>query len=279
MGPPEAAMGILQILYHSMIQSIEVNSVRKGYDPRDFTLVAFGGAGPLFACAIALEMSIPNVVIPPYPGITSALGLLATDISYEFVMTEIQAISSLDREKLAKDFRDLEYQAMRRLEEDGLKNEEIILKRTADCRYTGQGYELRVSIPSGEIDEYWEEMVKKDFHMVHEREYGHKFEEQDVQIVNIRILGIGKVKKLCLKELDKGVESPKVAVKGKKMVHFLMDGKASKLETVLYDRKLLKSGNVVKGPAIIGQEDSTTLINPGLSALVDKYGNLLISFK
>ena len=153
----QAALGAVQILTHSMIEGIEISSVQKGYDPRDFALVAAGGAGPLFACDIAQELHIPKILVPRYPGITSALGLLATDIVYEFVATEMQLFSTLDRDKLTTDFAVLEKQAIKRLQVDGMDADQSahqsLIRRIADCRYVGQGYELQVEFPDGGIDE------------------------------------------------------------------------------------------------------------------------------
>ncbi len=150
MSVEEASMGAVQILTHSMVQSIEENSVRKGYDPRDFALVAEGGAGPLFAAQIALEVGTPWVVVPPYPGVTAAIGLLATDMVYEYVSTVYERLSKLDAAALQRAFEELEEQARAQLEEDGVPADRILIQRIADCRYLGQGYELRVDVASGD---------------------------------------------------------------------------------------------------------------------------------
>src|SRR5207244_5051374 len=151
----EASMGAGQILTHSMVQSIEENSVRKGYDPRDFALVAEGGAGPLFAAQIALEVGTPWVVVPNYPGVTAALGLLATDMVYEYVSTVYQRLSKLEPAVLQHAFVELEARARAQLEEDGMDPDRMLIQRVADCRYLGQGYELRVDVAGGEIDDAW----------------------------------------------------------------------------------------------------------------------------
>src|SRR5581483_5623292 len=187
MSVEEASMGAVQILTHSMVQSIEENSVRKGYDPRDFALVAEGGAGPLFAVQIALEVGTPWVVVPNYPGVTAALGLLATDMVYEYVSTVYQRMSKLDAAALQAAFEELEARARAQLEEDGIGAERMLIQRVADCRYLGQGYELRVDVASGAIDDAWAERVRRDFHEIHEREYSRRFETADVEIPNVRV--------------------------------------------------------------------------------------------
>lgn len=276
MGLEEAAMGVLQILVHQMVQSIELNSVRRGYDPRDFALVGFGGAGPLFACDIAREISIPTVLVPPYPGITSAMGLLATDISYEYMRTVMQKSSHVDLERIGATLAELEEKAFQRLREDGLAEEAIALRKIVDCRYLDQGYELRIPAPAGSIDGSWGIQVANAFHQAHEREYGHQFPQQEVQIVNLRVIGVGRTKPLTLKELPDGGPSSEAALQGRREVCFAENGALRKLLTPCYNRSRLAAGNRIPGPAIIEQEDSTTVLNPGLEASVDRYGNLII---
>src|SRR5438876_3818966 len=142
-GIEEAALGALQIQKFGMAQAIELNSVRRGYDPREFTLVAAGGAGPLFACEIALELEIPRVLVPPHPGITSAMGLLATDLQHEYVATERHALKTLDRERLGARFEELTAEAVAQLGADQVPEDRRLVRRLADCRYAGQGYEVR----------------------------------------------------------------------------------------------------------------------------------------
>ena len=145
----EAALGALQIQKFGMAQAIELNSVRRGYDPREFSLVAAGGAGPLFACDIALELEIPRVIVPPHPGITSATGLLATDLQHEYVATERHALKTLDRERLAARFDELCAEAVAQLDADRVPEDRRLVRRLADCRYAGQGYEVQVRRPGG----------------------------------------------------------------------------------------------------------------------------------
>src|SRR5207244_3491847 len=197
----EAALGALQIQKFGMAQAIELNSVRRGYDPREFTLVAAGGAGPLFACDIARELEIPRVLVPPHPGITSATGLLATDLQHEFVATERHALRALDRERLAARFEELCTQAAERLEADRVPDHRRLVRRLADCRYAGQGYEVRFDVPAGEIDDAWVEDLTEAFHRAHEREYGHRF-DAEIEIVNVRAVGIGRIEKLEWAEAD-----------------------------------------------------------------------------
>jgi N-methylhydantoinase A/oxoprolinase/acetone carboxylase beta subunit len=273
----EASMGAVQILTHSMVQSIEENSVRKGYDPRDFALVAEGGAGPLFAAQIALEAGTPWVVVPNYPGVTAALGLLATDMVYEYVSTVYERLSSLDAAALQAAFEELEEHARVQLEEDGMTSEQILIQRVADCRYLGQGYELRVDVGSGAIDHNWVEKTRRDFHDIHEREYSRRFEDSDIEIPNVRVRGIGLMPPLNVPEVESGESSPDAALRYERDAWFRVAGELRQVPTRFYDRAELRAGNRLEGPAIVNQYDSTTVVPPGLSAHVDRFGNIVVA--
>ncbi|MGH3066670.1 MAG: hydantoinase/oxoprolinase family protein [Gaiellaceae bacterium] len=272
----EASMGAVQILSHSMVQSIEENSVRKGFDPRDFVLVAEGGAGPLWAAQIAIEVGTPQVLVPPHPGIAAAMGLLATDMVYEYVATTYQRLSKLDAQALERRFEELEELALAQLREDGVPEEKIVVQRIAECRYLGQGYELRVDAPSGAIDDVWVEGVRRDFHDIHEREYSRRFEEQDIEVPNIRVRGIGLMPDLAAPEIEAGDESPDKALRHEGEAWFRVDASLERLPTLYYDRDALQAGNRLVGPAIVTQYDSTTIIPPGIEASLDRFGNIVI---
>ena len=187
MSVEEAALGALQIQKFGMTQAIELNSVRRGYDPREFTLVAAGGAGPLFACDIALELEIPRVLVPPHPGITSATGLLATDVQHEFVATERHVAAALDRDAA----RSAPTTSSRRRPPPSSSRRRPggppPRRRLADCRYAGQGYEVRFDVPAGRGRRRpGSSELAEAFHAAHEREYGHRF-DAEIEIVNVRV--------------------------------------------------------------------------------------------
>jgi 5-oxoprolinase (ATP-hydrolysing) len=269
----EAALGVLQIQKFGMTQAMELNSVRRGYDPRDFTLVAAGGAGPLFACDIALELDVPRVLVPPHPGITSATGLLATDVVHEFVATTMQPLRALDPERLAQTYAELEAQATRQLATDDYTGERALVTRFADCRYAGQGYEVRFEAPPGAIDDDWIARARDGFHLAHEREYGHRF-DAEIDIVNVRVVGVGLVPPLDWPEID-AADGPPTATFEREVV-FEIDGRPQPVVTPFYDRTALHAGQPISGPAIIEQYDSTTVIPPGLSAQIDRSGNIVV---
>ena len=276
MSVEEASMGAVRILSHSMVQSIEENSVRKGFDPRDFALVAEGGAGPLFAVPIAIEVGTPAVVVPQYPGIAAAMGLVATDMVYEYGSTTYQRLSKLDAPALQQRFEELEAQAAAQLEEDGISGDRLVVQRIVDARYLGQGYELRVDVAAGAIDDAWVEKLRSDFHDIHEREYSRRFEDSDIEIPNIRVRGIGLMPALETPDVEAGEESPEAALRLEADAWFLVDGELQQVSTRYYDREALRAGNRLAGPAIVNQYDSTTVIPPGVSAHVDRHGNIVI---
>lgn len=280
MNVEEAALGAIKILNHSMIQSIEMNSVRKGYDPREFALVAFGGAGPLQACELAQELAIPLVLIPPSPGLTSALGLLATDLSYDFSRTQLQLLSDPDLARIAADYRDLEALAAERLDADDIPPQDRVFVRVAECRYQGQGYELRVDITGDPSSPDFIANLIEAFNQAHDREYGRHFTDKDVELVNVRVIGIGKIPALKTNELASGSAEPDAdALSSHRDVVFEVDGAPRSLSTPIYDRARLKCNNVIVGPTIIEQTDTTTVVPPGFVAEVDRFGNLLIKLQ
>ncbi|MCZ7664517.1 MAG: hydantoinase/oxoprolinase family protein [Thermoleophilia bacterium] len=273
----QAALGIIRILNQSMVHSIELNSVRKGFDPRDFALVAFGGAGPMHACEVAEELSIPTVIVPPNPGNTSAVGLLATDLKYDFSRTELTLTSNPNLQKLNADFAEVEAEARERLGKDGMTGDEVLIRRLADCRYVGQGYELRVPVASGEVDQENVASLSESFHSIHENEYKRRFDGWDIEIVNIRVEAVGKIRGVQWQTLGRaGIEPDAQALNSKRPVTFLLDGQVKQMETAHWAREALRAGNVISGPAVIEQVDSTTLIPPHLSGWVDDYGNIII---
>jgi N-methylhydantoinase A/oxoprolinase/acetone carboxylase beta subunit len=281
----EAALGIFKVLVHSMVDAIEQSSVRKGFDPREFALVAEGGGGPLFSSHIAPEVGVKHVLVPNYPGITAALGLLTTDMVYEYTKTSYVMCSQLETDtkaatNLEKQFAALEKEAMRQFAVDKIDKKRIRLERIVDARYEGQGYELRVDAPAGgPIDAKWLKAVKNEFHAAHEKEFSRRFEDVDVQIANIRVRAIGQMPGLKPVNVKKGTATPpKGALKLTADAWFEKNGKPAKFKTKFYERTELLAGNKIQGPAIITQFDSTSVVPPGYSAEVDKHGNLIIKY-
>lgn len=274
----QAAMGIFTILAHSMTEAISLHSVRKGYDPRDFSLVAEGGAGPLFAWQIAEELDIPRVIVPGHPGITSAVGLLTTDIRYEVPTTVWTSSEEADVDLIRTEMDRLAAQATAQLRADGVADDDITLERSVDCRYLGQGYELRVAAPDGEIDAEWVKRVAEAFHEVHGRTYSQRFDDKAVQLINIRVTGVGAVPHVRIPEVERGGADASHAIKTTTKALFWERGATEPAwhETPVYRREELLAGNTFTGPAIVEQFDSTTIVGLGQRATVDNVGHIII---
>jgi N-methylhydantoinase A/oxoprolinase/acetone carboxylase beta subunit len=204
------------------------------------------------------------------------MGLLATDMVYEYVTTTYQRVSKLDSEALQHAFEELEEQARQRLEEDGAPPDRTVIQRIAECRYLGQGYELRVDAGSGVIDAAWVAKLRSDFDDIHEREYSRRFEDADVEIPNVRVRGIGLMPPLEPPESEPGSASADAALRREGEAWFRVGGALEPVPTRYYDRAQLLPGNRLEGPAIVLQYDSTTVIPPGIAAHVDRFGNIVI---
>ena len=279
LGVDEAAAGIYRIAVNNMVEAIRVNSVSKGYDPRDFMLVAYGGAGAAFVAEAARELSIPTVLIPPNPGVGAAAGLLSTDTRFEHRNTLWVSLDGTDRDRIDTTYADMATRADEQLADSGFADDERELRYVAECRYVGQGYELTVDVPPPPADDDWLAAVREAFHAAHETAYQRRFDDRDVMIVNAGVVAIGRVPPLALPELDAGDAAlPADAVLASGTASFL-DGNAAAPADVRYvDRRRLLAGNVIDGPAIVEQADTTTVIPPDMQAVVDRHGNLLLRF-
>lgn len=275
MSMDEVAEGVLRVVNNNMANAIREKTVQKGIDPREFSLVAFGGAGPMHAVDIARELNIKEVVIPSYPGINSATGLLTTDLKYDVIQTEFMINDNLNLSLLNQDIQSLENELTQQLLGDRIEESKITLNRYADCRYIGQGYELRVPLPSGELTDDVMEDVFNLFHDMHHKEYGHSLKESGIEIVNIQVTGIGEMPKLkgnTIKHRNKLED----AIIKKSDVVFRNNEIYRKEETPFYQREQLPVGEWFYGPAIIIQKDTTTVVPPNTHIMLENCGNLII---
>jgi N-methylhydantoinase A/oxoprolinase/acetone carboxylase beta subunit len=266
----DAAEGIVTIANANMARAIRSRTIEKGHDPRDFALVAFGGAGPLHAAEVAASLSIPEVLIPPYPGITSAIGLLTSDLRYDQMRTVFMVEGAIDAARIDRDLAELEQELRLRLEADGIPPANIAVAASLDCRYVGQGYELRVPLPSGRFSE----AALAEFHRLHELEYGHAFQDP-VEVVNLRVSAIGKRAKFGRIPVPSGSLDEALVGEGEGV--FRTNGKLSTLPTSYYERWRLPLDERFPGPAVIFQRDTTVLVPPGWEARAEAGGNLVLS--
>ena len=269
----ETADGIMAIINANMANAIRSRTVQKGHDPRGFSLVAFGGAGPLHGVDVARILGIPEVIIPPYPGITSAVGLLTTDLKYDAIRTEFQISDQVDADRLTRDFDRMQTELAVQFKQDGLQPSDITYHRSGDLRYVGQGYELRVPFTTGNVDAASLSHVFEVFQSIHLSEYGHIFEDSPIEIVNIRLTGSGNMPKIKLQSAAASRDSQPL---DSRPCFFRSDGILQQQDTVLYQRETLASKQRIHGPAIILQKDTTIVIPPGASAINDPSNNLLI---
>ncbi len=272
----EAAEGIITIVNNNMANAIRSRTVQKGIDPREYALVAFGGAGPMHGAEVARILSIPVCIVPCFPGLTSALGLLTTDLKYDALKTAFQVHPGLDYPQLNTDFAEMEHTLRRQFAADGIDRTRVTFERFADARYVGQGYELRVAIPDGPLNEGTMQHMVDAFHRQHEAEYGHCFVSSPIELVNIRITGIGPTQKIQHLVPPTGGSLREALVKTDQCVFRVQDGLKT-FQTVFYRREKLPIGQVVNGPALILQPDSTTVVPPGCHGQADEHGNLIIT--
>jgi N-methylhydantoinase A len=269
------AEGILTIVNANMANAISSRTVQKGLDPRDFVLVAFGGAGPLHGAEVARALGIPEIVVPAYPGITSAVGLLTTDLKYDAVRTEFQSGDGVDLERLNADFAAMQDELARQLIADGVRPGDATFQRAGDLRYVGQGYELRVPLPDGNLDRAALAAVFLRFGELHRAEYGHVFPDSAIEIVNIRLTGIGRMAKMAPPRPPEDGSLAAALVKTAPCA-FRFDGRLETPMTPFYWRDLLPLDAPIAGPAIILQTDSTTVVPPGATVHADRSGNLIL---
>jgi len=270
--PEGAAWGVIQVTNANMERAIRRISVERGYDPRRFTLVAFGGAGPLHACELAATLQIPRVLIPDVPGVLSALGMLVAAPTKDYsqtlmVRTDDERLQT--SEWMQAQIQPMEERARREMLAEGHQASSLILEHGLDIRYLGQSHELTISYRVGE----GRTSVEERFHRQHLSRYGYQQPHERVEVVNLRLVITAPV---APPELSaRGLSSPDAheAHIGEKLVWFNQQS----TPTDLYERAKLQSGNKIRGPAVIFQYDTTTVLPPGWVATVDPFGNLVLT--
>jgi N-methylhydantoinase A len=267
-----AAWGVIQVANANMERAIRRISVERGFDPRRFTLVAFGGAGPLHACELAQYLQIPRVLIPAVPGVLSALGMLVAAPTRDYSRTVMVEVGSpgMDLDSwLQQQFEPLERRALEDMASDGHDLKLIELRRSLDMRYVGQSHELTIPCAEGES----RQVLCERFHQAHQRRYGYQRPEAVVEIVNLRLISLDPVAPPQLSTHVLGTADADSALVGVKHAWF----DQTPMSTKLYDRTKLNSGNRLRGPAVVFQYDTTTVVPPAWDASVDAFGNLVLT--
>ncbi|MCW3979042.1 MAG: hydantoinase/oxoprolinase family protein, partial [Candidatus Bathyarchaeota archaeon] len=267
-GVEETAASVLRISNSIMSKILRIVSVEKGFDPRRFALVAFGGAGPMHACPLAEELQIGEIIVPLNPGMFSALGLLTADLFHDYSQAFVIKSDEADTATMSRIFEDMESEGREVLQAEGVDPKEMRFLRQLDLRYFGQSYELSVDVDRPMDEEALRRGVES-FHGRHEEIYGYSAPDEPVEIVNVRLRAVGVIPKPHLKENDaRGGEATPV---GRRLVYF---GGDSWMETPVYHRRGVPPGGVFEGPAIIEQYDATTVVYPGWDVTVDGFGIL-----
>lgn len=269
-----AAAAVIDIVNHAMAEALKIVSVERGHDPRDFSLVAFGGAGPMHAAALADELQIREIVCPPIPGAFSALGLVGTDLKRDYVRTYYATTATADPAALEQGFSALESEGAAMLDRAGVAAERRRFVRTVDARYARQSYELSVPVASGRLDAVSIAAIADAFHERHRQTYGHDNRSEPVQIVNLRVAAIGTIPPLRIRqEVASGEASP---LKGERRAWFRATGETT---ARILDRARIPAGLDTAGPAVIESLESTILVPPGWHAVMDADGFVIMSRK
>lgn len=268
-----AARGVLDIVDNNMIGALKVVSVERGLTPSHFTLCAFGGAGPVHGAGLMRLMGMKRCIVPLHPGILCAIGLLATDLKYDFAATKLQRAPHFDIGSIAHGFEGLLAAADRRLAEDGVAPDRRHLVRYADLRYAGQGEELAVPFPEGSVDGLALEALVAAFHRLHRELYSFADQNAAVEIVNLRVVAIGRMDQVNFQPLDEATPGSAPEASGERMA--LLDAREPRAVPI-FRRDRLRAGHRIDGPAIVDQLDTTTIVLADQRANVDRFGTLVI---
>ena len=275
LGLETCAAGVLEIAAWNQANAIRQVTVRRGLDVRDFAMIAFGGSGPLQACRLVDVLDLDAAVVPPNPGNLSALGLLTVDVRNDYVQTFVRRHDDASPDELAAVFDSLEASATSALSNEGFEQADHVLARSADLRYLGQAFEVRVVAPSGRVDDNFSADVLARFHDEHERLYGYCYRDdptQTVEWVNLRATGIGPITRPDVRESPHGDGDPERARSGERDVFF---GEAWH-SAALYDRARLRAGDEVRGPAVVEEYGSTLPLAPRFIGRVDGRSNIVV---
>jgi N-methylhydantoinase A len=274
LNPLAVADGIVAVVTANMVRAIRVISVQRGHDPRDYTLVAFGGAGPLHAARLAAELEIRRVLVPRNPGILCATGLLMADLRGDFAITRLMPLSSARLGEVEAIIVELRQRCEAWFAERGIDANARRITMSVDMRYAGQNYELFVPLPPGVVRSETIDGLAAGFAAAHQRLYGFIADEEPMQLVTFRAEATGMVPKADIRPTEDTGPDPRAAEFGRRDVWLREAG--AFVPCPLYDREKLLGGNRIEGPAIVEQMDATTLIVPGAVATVDPYLNLIL---
>lgn len=273
MDTDEAAMSILRVAEANMYNALKLISVRRGYDPRDFTMVAFGGGGPMHCAYLAKELNIRKVIVPIAAPVFSAWGMLMTDVRHDYIQTNIRRMNEVSAEELNDMWKSLLSQAQEQFEKEGVQKENIVCNYIADMRYMGQEHTVKVNVPPIPWSEETKEEIIQRFHDTHEHFYTFRLIDTPTEIVNLHLVAYGRLTKPELAKIPAQEGSVENAEKEIRKVYFAEDGW---MDTPVYLREKLGSGAVLDGPVIVEEAAASAVVAKGQRITVDDYGNLII---
>ncbi|MDL5039786.1 MULTISPECIES: hydantoinase/oxoprolinase family protein [Heyndrickxia] len=268
----EAALGIIRIANSNMLNALKLISIRKGYNPREFSLIAFGGGGSMHAAALAKELGVKKVIIPVASSVFSAWGMLMTDLRHDYIQTYITRLTDLDPAVINREWENLENNAYHEFLYEDVKKSSVMFTRFLDMRYLGQEHTVKVPVPNGRWNKETLETIIQSFHELHEKTYTFKLENAETEIVNLHLTAVGIVEKPELEKEHRDGEV-KDAIKEVRPVYFEDTGW---VQTDIYDRDKLPTLKTVTGPAIVEEKASVTVLYEGQTLVVDEYGNLIL---
>ena len=268
----ETALGIIRVVNANMERAIRTISLERGYDPREFTLVPFGGAGPMHSCELAQELGIPRVLIPTHPGILSALGVAIADVVKDYSRTVMLRGEDINQPRLEEEFHGMEGQARQELRQEGLPAAEMTARRYLDARYVGQSFELTIDYPALSRRGDLQRAIANSFYQAHLQRFGYADRNEAVEIVNLRLkLELAVAKPDIEAQALAAADATAARIEDAEVVF-----RQGPLSTTLYDRDRLSPGNVIQGPALLLQLDTTVVVPPGWGGAVDPFGNLIL---
>lgn len=270
--PEEAALGMIRIANSNMLQALKLVSVRRGYDPREFALIAYGGGGGMHALALAEELGIRKVIIPHASSVFASWGMLMTDLRHDYIQTFIMMAEEIKSMNIDSKWKQIQKEAITQFKEEGIEEDRMTFFRYADMRYSGQEHTVKVPYPKGEWNKNLKEQLESSFHELHEKKFTYRLDDTRTEIVNLHLTGLGKVGKpeINKKKINMNTENP---IKEQRKILYENIGWR---KVAVYEREKMPSGFSIQGPAIVEEISSTTVLYPEQELRVDDYGNLII---
>jgi N-methylhydantoinase A len=277
LGVIEAASGIVRIASSNIFEAIRINTIGRGIDPREYSVVAYGGAGPMHMPFIAHDLGCKSVIVPPRPGVFSATGLLSAPLMYDFVQTEIVALHRMEPSKIEGIFADLSRKAKEILEKDGIGHHLVKWERSIDMRYMGQSHEVSVLLPNRAVREDDASLFEEMFNEKYQQIFGYYSKKEPVEMVNLRLV----VRSSLMMDRPKEgkIEERRMAPEYEKLQEIFFDELAGFVQCPVYERRKLGMSCEIDGPALVRQIDCTTIVPPGDYLTVDSMGNMIIRRK